>query len=160
MREPNYEMNFSVSQVARCFEVDRNLVKKWAYLFYEYLKPAANPEKGIPRQFCKEDLRVFAYVYMHWEDDPDMENIQWGLNSEYYYEDIYNDFITQIMPIFIDLPDEINEEWRHGAVIGGMVPLGDTFDVALSYKIAGDYLVDTALSNDDVSDLICPIIYT
>ncbi len=80
------------------------------------------------------------------------------MNSENHYEDIYNDFATQITPIFIDLPDDINEDWRHGAVIGGMVSLGDTFDVALSYKTAGDYLVDTALTNDDVSDLICPII--
>ncbi len=156
---PNYEMIFGVSKVARALEIDRELIKKWAYLFRDYLQPAANPQKGKSRQFCAEDVRVLAYISMYWEDDPDIESIKIGLNAEEYYEDIYEDFMTALTPLFVDPPEGLNENWRHGALIGGMGELSDTFALADSYKIAGDMLVDAALSSDNVDELICPIIY-
>ena len=152
-------MKFGVSQVARVFDVDRDLIKKWAYLFRDYLKPPANPPKGNSRQFCDEDLRVLAYISMYWEDDPDIESIRYGLNSEDYYEEIYNRFMTTITPFFRDPPEELNEDWRHGALIGGMAEFGDTFELADSYKLSGDMIVDAALSNDEAFELICPVIY-
>ena len=39
---PNYEMKFGVSEAARSLEVNRDLIKKWAYLFRNYLEPPAN----------------------------------------------------------------------------------------------------------------------
>ena len=105
------------------------------------------------------DLRKLAYISMYWEDEPDLESIKIGLNMEDYHEDIYNNFITKVTPLFRDLPEELNEDWRHGAIIGGMGELSDLFSLADSYKMAGDILVDAALSNDEVCDLICPIIY-
>ncbi len=156
---PNYEMKFGVSEAARSLEVNRDLIKKWAYLFRNYLEPPANPPKGISRQFSVGDLRVLAYISMYWEDDPDIESIKCGLNAEEYYEDIYNNFITTVTPIFREPPEELNEEWQHGALIGGMAEYGDTFALADSYKIAGDMLVDAAHSNDEAYELICPIIY-
>ncbi len=157
---PNYEMKFGVSEVARALEVDRDLIKRWAYLFRDYLKQPANPPKGNPRQFCADDLRVLAYISMYWEDDPDIESIRCGLNAEEYYEDIYNNFITAVTPLFIDPPEELNEDWGHGILIGvgGKVQLGDVFALADSYKKAGDMLVDAAIK-DEVYELICPIIY-
>jgi hypothetical protein len=86
---PNYEMKFGVSEVARILKVDRDLIKTWAYLFRDYLKPPANPSKGNPRQFCTEDLRVLAYVSMYWEDNPDVESIRCGLNTEDHFEELY-----------------------------------------------------------------------
>jgi endo-1,4-beta-D-glucanase Y len=53
--------------------VGRDTTKKWAYIFSDYLSAGANPEKGTPRQFTIDDVRVFAYILMYWEDDPDME---------------------------------------------------------------------------------------
>lgn len=156
---PNYEMQFGVSEVARLFDVSRDLIKKWSYLFHDYLKPPANPPKGTPRKFCVQDLRVLAYVSMYWEDDPDLESIRCGLNSEDYFEDIYNDFISELTPLFVGPPEDLNEDWRHGTLIGGMAELSDTFALADSYKLAGDMLVDAALSNDEACDLVCPVIY-
>jgi hypothetical protein len=104
------------------------------------------------------DLRKIAYISMYWEDEPDIESIKIGLNNEDYYEDIYDDFISKITPLFRDLPEELNGDWRHGAIVGGMTKNEDLFSLADSYKMAGDILVDAALSNDEVFDLICPII--
>ena len=73
---PNYEMKFGVSETAKYLDTDRDLIKKWAYLFSDYLEPEANPLKGTPRQFSAEDLRVFAYISYYWEDDPDIESIK------------------------------------------------------------------------------------
>ena len=69
-------MKFGVSETARIFEVDRNLVKTWAYHFSDYLGSGANPGKGLPRQFSADDLRVLAFISMYWEDQPDLEYIK------------------------------------------------------------------------------------
>lgn len=155
----HFEMKFGVSEAARLLETERDRIKRWAYLFPEYLSPQANPSKGNPRQFSEMDLRKIAYISMYWEDEPDIESIKIGLNNEDYYEDIYDDFISKIIPLFRDLPEELNADWRHGAIVGGMTKNEDLFSLADSYKMAGDILVDAALSNDEVLDLICPIIY-
>lgn len=41
----NYELNFSVSEVANIFKVEKTIVKKWALNFEEYLALSANPPK-------------------------------------------------------------------------------------------------------------------
>lgn len=155
----NYEMKFSVSGVASALKVDKENVKSWANLFRDYLKPPVNPPKGKPRQFCVDDLRVLAYVSMFWEDDHDIESIKRGLNAKEHYEEIFENLIMLVIPLFIDPPEELNENWRHGSLIGGFAEVIDLFKLADSYRMAGDRLVDTALSNDEAYDLICPIIY-
>jgi hypothetical protein len=154
-----YDLKFGVSEVARLFKVDRDLVKKWAYHFSEYLEPGANPPKGTPRVFSAEDLRVLAYVQMYWEDQPDYENIKAGLNSDSHFEEPFSEFLSTVTPLFQELPDDLDESWRHGAVIGGMAELGDTFALAESYKLAGDTLVDAAISADEANELIYPVAY-
>ncbi len=155
----NYEMKFGVSWIARLLDVNRNLVKTWAYHFSDYLMPPANPPKGIPRQFGIEDLRVLTYVSVYWEDDPDFESIKCGLNSGEHFEDEYKGLISQATPIFQELPNGLNEDWRHGSVIGGMWDIRSNFALADSYKLAGDMLVDAALSKDEADELLCPVIF-
>lgn len=154
-----YDMKFGVSQVARLFKVDRDLVKTWAYNFSEYLSGEATPPKGTPRVFSAEDLRVLAYVYMYWEEQPDFESIKIGLNTDSHFDEPYDEFLATVTPLFQELPDDLDESWRHGTVIGGMVEGGDTFALAESYKLAGDRLVDAATSTDEAFDLIYPVIY-
>jgi hypothetical protein len=40
-----------------------------------------------------------------------------------------------------------------------MVEIGDAFSIAESYKLAGDTLVDAALSNGETYELAYPVIY-
>ena len=154
-----YDMKFGVSEVARMFDVNRDVVKTWAYRFSEHLKPEANPPKGTPRVFSTDDLRVLAYVYMYWEDEPDYESINIGLNTDAHFEEPYDQFLTTVTPLFQEPPEGLDETWRHGTIIGGMAEGSDTFALAESYKLAGDVLVDAAHSSDEVYELICPVIY-
>jgi hypothetical protein len=156
---PRYDMRFGVSEAARIFQVHRDVVKTWAYHFSDYLGPGANPPKGMPREFSAEDLRVLAYVFMYWEDEPDLEHIRIGLNTESHFEQPYDDLMTSVTPLFQDPPDKLDESWRQGTVIGGMAEIGDVFFLAESYKLAGDMLVDAAVSADEAFELIYPVIY-
>jgi len=155
---PNYTLKFGTSEVAQMLQVHREVVKTWAYKFSEYLAPRANPPKGQVREFSLDDIRVFAYVSFYWEDDPDIENIRYGLNSRSHYEYPYNEFIFEATPLFRELPEDIDENWK-GVVFGGEFELGDTFTIADSYKLAGDKLVDVAYKNDEERELFCPAIY-
>ncbi len=140
-------------------EVDRTLIKTWTNTFSDYLSSEAVPSKGITRQFNADDIRVFAYVSTYWEDDPDIENIRSGLNSNDHYEYPYNELIIQATPLFRDPPEDLDETWKNVVLFGGMAEFGDRFELANSYKLAGDKLVEAAIDNEEPFELICPIIY-
>lgn len=155
-----YDLRFGVSEVARIFRVDRDTVKKWAYHFADYLKPGANPPKELPRVFCVDDLRVLAYVSMYWEDDPDYECIKIGLNTDSHFEEPFTNIVTELTPVFRELPEDIDETWRpRGSLVGGVAEITDTFVLAESYRLAGDILVNAASASDEVYEVIYPIIY-
>ncbi len=154
-------MTLGVSEVARLLDVDRDLVKTWAYRFKENLSEKANPPKGSARAFTHDDVKVMAYVSEYWEDNPDFENIEAGLNCGYHHQDErYEDVLASITPLFQDLPEELDETWRHGGLVGGFVEAAfDNFALADSYKLAGDTLVKAALSDVEVHELLYPILY-
>lgn len=153
-------MQFTVADVARILSVEKNLIKTWAFKFSDYLSSKANPSKGISRKFKLEDIRVLAYIFTNWEDDPDIESIKIGLNTNSHYEhDLINNLIIEITPLFIEPPDEIDETWKHGVLFGGLSESGDIFYLANSYKRAGDRLIDIALKNEEAWDLFCPVVY-
>jgi hypothetical protein len=157
---PNYNLKFTVGDAARIFKVEKDLIKTWAYKFSEYLHSKANPSKGESREFQLEDIRVMAYIFMYWEADPDIENIKFGLNSNSHYEhDMITNLLTEVTPLFIELPETIDETWQHGVVFGGFAEFSDTFQLANSYKLAGDRLMDIALKNEEGQELMCPAVY-
>jgi hypothetical protein len=65
-------------------------------------------------------MRVFTYVYEYWEEEPDMENIRWGLNSNNHFDhELIDNLIMQATPLFIEPPENIDESWQHGVLYGG-----------------------------------------
>jgi hypothetical protein len=150
---------FGIAETARILETDIDTVKKWCYLFQRYLSPQANPARCSSRIFTIEDIRVFCYVYMYWEEDPDIECIKIGLNSNSQYDNLLIDnTIMSITPLFIPIPTDIDESWR-GVVFGGEFELGDLFDSANSFKLAGDRLIEVGLKNYEQRELFQPAMY-
>ncbi|MBV5314466.1 MAG: hypothetical protein JZU47_14290 [Prolixibacteraceae bacterium] len=153
----SYEMKFGVSDIARILNVDKNLVKDWAYYFSDYLNPKANPEKGIEREFTADDLCTFGYIFMYWEDKTDFESIKYGLNSNSQFEYPYNELAIEVTPIF----REFSEELLGGKVwmLGGHTKSNDKISLADSYKLAGDALIDFGIENEYNDEIIYPAIY-
>ena len=153
-------LKFTVADTSRIFNVDKDKVKTWAYKFSEYLSPNANPPKGVSREFQLEDIRVMAYVYTEWEEDPDIECIQIGLNCNNHFENpLIDDLITSLMPLFMEPPENVDELWKRGVIYSGLASLVDMLTLARSYKLAGDRLIDTALENEEAADLQFPIMF-
>ena len=59
------------------------------------------------------------HVAMHWEEQPDMENIKSGLNCEDHYDDRYRDILYRHTPLLQEPPDDLDETWRHGIFLNG-----------------------------------------
>lgn len=159
MNNYNY-LIFTVSDVARILKVEKDTIKTWAFKFREYLSSNANPAKGVSREFQLEDIRIMAYVYTLWEDEPDIDCIKIGLNRRDQYEnpDIDN-VITSLIPLFIEPPENIDESWKHGVIIARLASLGDMLMFARSFKLAGDRLVEIALKNEEAWDLHNPALF-
>ena len=148
----------TISEVAQLFGVGRDTVKSWATEFAVHLTLTANPPKGRERQFNGADLRALALVAELWEEQPDYENIHAMLNCGEHYEERFLEFSRLQSPLFRDVPDEIDETWQHGALIGGMA-MRDWIQVARSYKMAADELVKQALSQHEPHEIDYPIIF-
>lgn len=159
---PNYNQTFTISEIAHILEVDRQQIKSWSSYFSEYLSPLANPSKGCIRIYNLNDMRIFAYVFMYWEDNPDIEDIKYGLDTKDHYDNsLIDNLITKYTSLFRNITDEeINHGWSSGVLIGGLIQLENIFELAESYRVAGDKLVDQALIEEIEYELICPIIYT
>ena len=153
----NYELKFRVSEVAKILEVEKRLVKDWAYHFSEYMNPNANPQKGIEREFTIEDICTFGYISMYWEDNPDFEYIKYGLNSNEQFDYPLNELATQVTPIF----REFSNEMLGGKIcmIGGIADNHDLLSLADSYKLAGDTLINLGIEDDEKTEIIYPAIY-
>lgn len=118
----------------------------------------ASMPKGKAREFNEADLRVLALVAEYWEDEPDYENICAMLNCGEQNDDRFIEFAHLHTPIFQDVPDEIDETWQNGAMIGGMA-MRDWLQLARAYKMAADTMVTQALSRYEADDLAYPIIF-
>ena len=59
--------------------------------------------------------------------------------------------------IFQNIPDEINEDWNHGVIVGGMV--SSDLLIARAYKSAGDTLVQSALGSCEPYEVAYPIFF-
>ncbi|AGA76716.1 hypothetical protein [Echinicola vietnamensis] len=156
----DFNKKLIVSSVAKIFEVSSDTVKKWIKIFHEYLSSSAVPPKGTERTFEIEDIRVLAHIFSYWEDEPDIEYIKMGLNSNSHYDnELIDNLILQISPFVIEPNDKMDETWKHGVLFGGLGEIGDRFYLANSYKLAGDRLIETALQNEESWDLFSPAIY-
>lgn len=153
----NYELKYGVAEVAKILEIEKQVIKNMAYHFKEYLNPNANPETGKIREFTVEDICTLGYVYMYWEEEPDFDNIRYGLNANEQFEYPYSELATKAKPIFREFSDELMETnvW----MTGGMAECSDKLTLAKSYKKAGDSLIEIGIDDETERDIIYPAIY-
>lgn len=151
-------MNRNVSQTARILGVDVQQVKTWAWLFKEHLGPQANPPRGRPRTFTDSDVLALIHVAMHWEERPDMEAINIGLNREDHHEDKYRELLYRNTPILQEPPDDLDETWRHGIFLNGG-GVDEYLELARSYKQSAEVLLDSALKSGEPRDWGYPVLF-
>lgn len=154
---PNYNLTYGVAEVSRILNVDRDIVKTWVYKFADYLSVGAKPSKGSIRQFTIDDICVFSYVSMYWEENPDIESIEIGLNRNEHHEFPYSELKSSITPIFREFTDDFIES--NIPMIGGIFSSINKFTLADSYRFAGDTLIDSAIEKNEESELLYPIIF-
>ena len=151
-------MNLTIATVAKIMNVNGKTIKDWSYHFAEYLSAKANPPKGRKRFYVLDDIRVFAYVALYWEEHPDIESIKWGLNSENHFEiKLIDNLIQETTPIFSEEQDDVNFE--SSVIFGGMSPLGDALTLANAFKESGDMLIASFQGDIDIYKYISPILY-
>lgn len=153
----NYGVKYKVSEISKILKVEKKLVKDWTYHFAEYLNPKASPEKGKEPEFTAKDICTLGYVSHCWEENPDFENIKYGLNGGEQFEYPFAELATEAIPIFREYANEILT--RNIWMIGGMVANTDILSLADSYKTAGDILIDVGLKDEQNKELIYPAIF-
>src|ERR1022692_3164206 len=151
-------MDRTVSQTARVLETDIQQVKPWAWLFKDYLSARANPAKGQARTFTDADVLVLLYVAFYWEDDPDLESIRAGLNTEDHFEERFLEFLYQHTPILQEPPDGIDETWRSGIFLNA-AGVDEFLGLARSYKQTAETLLESALKSNEPRDWAYPVLF-
>lgn len=149
----------TVSQVAQILGVNVQQVKVWAIRFREHLSGQANPPKGRQRVFTDSDVLALMHVCMHWEEAPDFENIEAGLNCEdHYHNEQYREMLFSHTPLLQEPPDDLDETWRHGIFLNGG-GVDQFLELARSYKQSADTLLDSALNSGEPRDWGYPVLF-
>jgi hypothetical protein len=153
-------MNRTVSETARILGVDAQQVKKWAWQFKDNLSTLANPPKGRSRTFTEADVLALIHVAMHWEDEPDLEAIQIGLNREDHFEnDRYREILYRHTPILQEPPEDLDETWTHGIFLNGG-GVNQYLELARNYRQSADALLESALKSGEPRDWASPVLFT
>lgn len=151
-------MNRSAAQTARVLGVDPTQVKDWAKTFKEFLSLQANPPKETNRTFSDSDVMVLAYIWAHWEQSPDLEAIEAGLNSEDHHADAFREHLYLHTPLLQEPPDDLDETWRHGILLAG----GESqefLELARNYRHVADGILEAALSGGEPLDFAYPVLF-
>lgn len=151
-------MNRTLSQAAKVIGTDSTQVKKWAYLFKDYLGKKANPSKGQARVFGDNDLLVLAYVCDKWEDQPDLEAIKIGLNQEDHLDNRFYQHLYIHTPILQEPPDDLDETWSHGILLNGG-NINGYLELARNYKSGAEALLNLALESGETRYWAWPVLF-
>src|SRR4051812_22951086 len=112
-------MNRNVSEAAQITEVKAAQVKTWAFMFKEFLSAQANPPKGTSRMFNDSDVLALIYISSRWETEPDLDSIRIGLAEQEHHAKEFRDHLYLHTPLLQELPDDLDETWRHGLLLCG-----------------------------------------
>lgn len=154
-----------IAELSRLIGVEKDLLKKWLFLFEEYFSTSAvHPQAGHPRIFVQSDIKrilVIANSRDWWEeeDDGDYSDVYRQLNSSEEYEERYLHDAYMKAPLFQPIPDSPEEMATYSVVFGESWMGTDLAAIARSYKLAGDVLTDQALENEDPWKFANPILF-
>jgi len=99
------------------------------------------------------------HVAMHWEEQPDIENISAGLDSDDQYEDPrYREILYRNTPLLQDPPDDLDETWRHGLFLNGGT-VDQYLELARSYRQSAEALLDSALKSGEPREWGYPVLF-
>ena len=151
-------MNRTASEVAKMFDANSALVKRWASLFSEYLSRGANPPKGTVRAFSDNDVLALCYVWHEWEDEPDIESIKIGLNLGNHFETPFVEHLYLHTPLLQAPPDELDESWRHGILLCGSGRY-EYLELARNYRHVAESMLEQALNRDAMDGWAYPVLF-
>ncbi len=148
----------TVSKVADLLGVDQDSVKRWSKEFAEYLSLTAQPANGKSRHFTEADLRVLAVIAYHLELGNAAVDVHFALNSGEQYTRRIVEMAEIHTPLFQEPPEDMDETWRHGTLIGGMA-YRDLRQVARAYKLAADELLKQSTLKYEPHELDYPVLF-
>jgi hypothetical protein len=61
--------------------------------------------------------------------------------------------------IFEELPDELDDSWRHGSLLGGMASCPDNREMAKAYRLCANTLVDRNTHEYEAYEVVYPILF-
>lgn len=66
---------------------------------------------------------------------------------------------SSVGQVFQEIPNDMDESWTHGVLVGGMASTSDEVELARAYAQAATQLIDPALSTGEAWRLTYPIFY-
>jgi DNA-binding transcriptional MerR regulator len=151
------DMLRTASQIAELTHANRDQVKDWAWEYKNWLSPEANPPKGSVRHFTDEDALKMVFIVDRWVAGANSEEIAEMLEQEEHWEDRFREQLYMHTPLFQEVPDGLDESWRHGCLYtpSFFTPL----ELARNYRWCADELLEMALKQDATLDLRSPVLF-
>lgn len=147
-----------ISRLAEVLGVDGHVLDGWLTTFAEAFNGAATPAENVERQFTSAEIAAAFCIADYSSLGESYAEISERLAREEHLEECYTGLALRNMPIFHEIPDEIDDTWQHGIFVGGMARRS-WLQLARSYRKAADNLVAEALQSEELHEYGSPIIF-
>jgi hypothetical protein len=152
-------MTRNVAEAARVLGVAAQQLKTWAWAYKDHLNTSANPGKGEPRTFTDSDVLALMYVCDRSLSGETAEEISLGLDREdHYSSDRYRELLYAHTPILQELPDDLDEPWRHGILLADR-GMDGYLALARNYRDCAQTLLEGALKSGEARDWGFPVLF-
>jgi len=101
---------------------------------------------------------ALVYICKMWQANPDLDSIRDGLDANEHHEREFREYLYLHTPILQEVPDEIDETWRHGILLcgaGGQEYLG----LARNYRHVAEGALNAALKSGEPLELAYPVLF-
>jgi len=150
-------MLYDFSKTKEILSVDKPTITKIIFNFKSYFSNDCQI-KGQERKFTLDDICKLSYIFFYWEDKPDIEAIEIGLNREEYLSYPFNQFYFDLVPIIRDDFENISVQNSDKIFLNRAI-FNSNFELASEYYNATKILIQSSKNSREPWLMLFPILF-
>lgn len=139
-------MLYTFLKVREILSVNKDTVTSIIFNFKSYFSSNCT-NKNQERKFTIEDICKLSYIIYYWEEDPDIESIEIGLNRKEYSDYPFSQHYFELIPLIRnDFESDISQS--SDSVFFNRALFNSNFELASEYFKATKILINSSKNSD------------
>ena len=149
---------YSISEVKDLLSLQKDDITLYVFKFPQYFSSECKPKKGEQRKFDIKDICTLSYIHFYWEEEPDIECIEVGLNNNEQFEFPFNCCILGLTSFIRDDFENIDGNSDNYVFFNRNI-YNTQFELASQYLDVAMILINDLKNHDDPYLKIFPVMF-